>query len=111
MSEPAYLGELEQLILLAVLQLGNDAYTVPIRELLSDRAGRRLARGALHTALDRLEQKGLLTSTMGEPLAIRGGRARRYFAVTPAGLAALKSARAAVANLSKGLGGMLERRG
>jgi len=110
MSEPPYLGELEHLLLLAVLQLAEDAYTVPIRTLLAERAGRRVARGALHTALDRLEQKGLLTSTLGEPLAIRGGRARRYFAVTPTGLAALKSARAAVANLSRGLGPQLERR-
>jgi DNA-binding PadR family transcriptional regulator len=111
MPDAPYLGELEQLLLLAVLQLGDEAYTVPIRALLAERAGRRVARGALHTALDRLEQKGLLESTMGEPLAIRGGRARRYFVVTPAGVVALKSARAAVANLSKGLGAMLERRG
>lgn len=111
MPDAPYLGELEQLILLAVLQLGDEAYTVPVRALLAERAGRRVARGALHTALDRLEQKGLLTSTMGEPLAIRGGRARRYFTVTPAGVVALKVARAAVANLSKGLSAMLERRG
>jgi DNA-binding PadR family transcriptional regulator len=102
--EPPYLGELEQLLLLAVLQCGDDAYTVPIRALLAERGGRALSRGALFTSLDRLEVKGLLTSSMGEPLAIRGGRARRYFAVTPAGLAALRSVQSAIRSLSEGLG-------
>ena len=106
----AYLGEFEQLLLLAILQCGDDAYTVPIRQVLADRTGRRVARGAVHTSLDRLEKKGLLTSRMGEPLAIRGGRARRYFALTPNGLTALRASRAAVATLSSGLESMLDSR-
>ena len=104
-----YLGEFEQLLLLAVLQCGDDPYTVPIRRLLSERAGRQVARGALHTSLDRLEAKGLVTSAMGEPLAIRGGRSRRYFRVTPAGVEALRAARAAVSTLSQGLEELLGR--
>ena len=104
-----YLGELEQLLLLAVLQAGDEAYTVPIRQILLTRSRRRLSRGALHTSLDRLEAKGLLQSRMGEPLAIRGGRARRYFSVTKAGIAALRAARAAVANLSQDLESVLGR--
>ena len=104
-----YLGELEQLLLLAVLQAGDEAYTVPIRHILLTRSRRRLSRGALHTSLDRLEAKGLLQSRMGEPLAIRGGRARRYFSVTTAGIAALRAARAAVANLSQDLESVLGR--
>ena len=105
-DEAPYLGELEQLLLLAVIQCGQcgeGAYTVPIRALLEERGGRHLTRGALFTSLDRLESKGLLRSWMGEPLAIRGGRARRYFAVTRAGLQALRASRAAVATMSEGL--------
>jgi PadR family transcriptional regulator len=104
---PAYLGEFEHLLLLAVLQCGDSAYTVPIRTLIEERSGRRLSRGALYTSLDRLEAKGLLRSKMGEPLAVRGGRARRYFVVTAAGLAALRPAHAAIQKLSKGLESIL----
>jgi PadR family transcriptional regulator len=107
MSETAYLGELEQLVLLAVLQCGEDAYTVPIRHVLAERCRRQIARGALYTSLDRLEAKGLVTSRLGEPLAIRGGRARRYFAVTAPGLEALRGARAAFTDLSRGLESVL----
>jgi DNA-binding PadR family transcriptional regulator len=109
-TPPPYLGELEQLVLLAVLQCGDEAYTVPIRQLLLERSRRTISRGALHTSLDRLEDKGFLASKLGEPLAIRGGRARRYFVVTAAGLDALRSARQAVSTLSRGLESLLERR-
>jgi DNA-binding PadR family transcriptional regulator len=104
-----YLGELEQLILLAILQCGEEAYTVPIRRVLAERSRRRVARGALYTSLDRLQGKGLVSSRLGESLAVRGGRPRRYFAVTPAGLEALRSARAVLARLSSGLESLLER--
>jgi DNA-binding PadR family transcriptional regulator len=108
--KPAYLGEFEQLLLLAIMQCGEDAYTVPVRQMLAERTGRRVARGAVHTSLDRLETKGLLTSRMGEPLAVRGGRARRYYQLTPSGLVALRAARAAMATLSSGLESMLDTR-
>jgi DNA-binding PadR family transcriptional regulator len=104
------MGELEHLLLLAVLQCQRDdidAYTVPIRQLLVERTGREIARGAVHTSLDRLENKGLLTSSMGEPVAIRGGRARRYYTVTPLGLKAIRHAQAAVQTLSAGLDKLL----
>lgn len=111
MSKDApYLGEFEQLLLLAILQLGDEAYAVPVRALLTDRAKRRVSRGALYTSLERLEVKGLLTSRVGDPIAVRGGRARRYFTVTPRGLEALRTAHAAVADLSHGLGALLNRR-
>jgi PadR family transcriptional regulator PadR len=107
MSKPTpQIGEFEHLLLLAVLQCRQDeteAYTVPIREMLIERTGRAVARGAVHTSLDRLEAKGLVTSTMGEPLAIRGGRARRYYEVTPLGLQAVRQAQAAVLTLAAGL--------
>lgn len=102
------LGEFEQLVLLAVLQLGEEAYAVPVRELIVSRAGRDVARGALYTALERLEGKGLLSSRVGDPLPERGGRPRRYFSLTPHGLAMLRDARAALANLSRGLESVLE---
>ena len=82
-----YLGELEQIVLLAVLRLGDEAYAVPILEQIEAQTGRKVARGALYTALERLETKGCLRSRVGEPLAERGGRARRYFTVTPGGRA------------------------
>lgn len=110
MSDKPYLGELEHLVLLAILQSGDDAYTVFIRRVLADRSGRRISRGALYTSLDRLEAKGLVSSRLGEPLAIRGGRSRRYFAVTRTGMAALRHARAAVAGLSRGIESLLERK-
>ena len=103
------LGEFEQLVLLAVLQLGDEAYAVPVRELIVTRAGRDVARGALYTALERLETKGLLASRLGDALAERGGRPRRYFTVTADGVSLLREARAAVAKLSRGLESVLER--
>ena len=109
----AYLGEFEQLVLLAILQCSqtdDGAYTVPIGRLISERTGRDVARGALHTSLDRLATKGLVASTLGEPLAVRGGRSRRYFTVTKPGLAALRESRAAVDNLSTGLEALLNRK-
>lgn len=106
-------GEFEHLLLLAVLQChqdGTDAYTVPIRRVLIERTGRAAARGAVHTSLDRLEAKRLVTSTMGDPLAIRGGRARRYYTVTPLGITAIRQTQAAVMTLSAGLTSVLEPR-
>jgi PadR family transcriptional regulator PadR len=98
-----YLGELEQIVLLAVLRLGDEAYAVPILEQIGKQAGRTMARGALYTALDRLEAKGCVRSRLGEPLAERGGRARRYFTVTPSALRALKQSRLALLRLWDGL--------
>ncbi len=102
-SNQVYLGELEQLILLVVLRLGEGAYGNPIREQLREAAGRRLARGAMYTALERLEQKGCLRSTMGEPLPERGGRPRRYFTVTATGRGGLRQSRRVLLGLWDGL--------
>ena len=104
----ATLGELEHLLLLAILQCGDDAYTIPIRDVLAARSNRHLTRGALYTSLDRLETKGLVQSRFGEPVAARGGRPRRYFRLTPAGLDALRTARAALDRLSQGLETILD---
>jgi len=103
-----YLGEFEQIVLLAILRLQDRAYAVPLREEIQARTGRRVARGALYTALDRLEQKRCLRSRMSEPMAERGGRSRRYFTVTAAGMAAIRASRQTLLRLWSGLEGQLE---
>lgn len=104
----AYLGEFEQVVLLAILRLRDGAYAIPIREEIEEKTGRAVARGALYTALDRLEDKRCLRSRMSAPLAERGGRSRRYFTVTPAGLAALRASRRALQQLWQGLDEVLD---
>ena len=102
-----YLGELEQIVLLAVLRLGDEAYTAPILEQIERQTHRKIARGALYTALDRLEVKGCLRSRLGESLPERGGRARRYFTVTPIAIRALRESRLALMRLWHGLESIL----
>ena len=105
---PIYLGEFEYTVLLTVLHLDEGAYAVPIRELIEQRTGRPVARGALYTGLDRLEAKGCLKSRMGDPSDERGGKARRYYAVTAAGMKAIRATHGAFASLAKGLESILE---
>lgn len=88
-----YLGEFEHLVLLAVLRLADDAYGVPIRREITLRTRRELTVGSLYATLDRLESKGLLKSRTGDATPERGGRAKRYFRVTAAGLRMLKESR------------------
>jgi len=97
------LGEFEQLILLAILRLGDRAYGVTIRTEISERAGRTVAPGALYTTLDRLEDKGLVKARVGEPTPQRGGRAKRFFTVTASGARALARAQHAFQRLLEGL--------
>jgi DNA-binding PadR family transcriptional regulator len=104
-----YLGEFEQVVLLAILRLKDDAYAIPVRREIEARTGRTVARGALYTALERLESKRCLTSRMSEPLPERGGRSRRYFSVTPAGLSALRVSRRSLLQLWSGLESQLGR--
>ena len=103
-----YLGEFEYAVVLGILQLGDDASAVPLRELLEQRTGRAVARGALYTALERLEAKGCLKSRMVEGDARRRGRARRCFAPTAAGLRAVRATHAALTRLTTGLDAVLE---
>lgn len=102
-----YLGEFEYSVLLGILQI-EDAYAVPLRTLLEERTGRPVARGALYTALERLEAKGCLTSRMAGPTDARGGKPRRYFSLTPLGMRALRATHGALSNLARGLEGVLE---
>lgn len=93
------IGELEELILLCVSALSDDAYGVSIRKMLSDRAGRDVTLGTVHASLHRLEKKGLLTSRMGGATEQRGGRRKRLYSITGAGLAAVGQAREARINI------------
>jgi PadR family transcriptional regulator PadR len=101
------LGELEQLVLLAVLQVEGDAYAASVREELARRTDRDVARGAVHVTLDRLEQKGFLRSATGSASAERGGRPRRVFTVTAAGIKALQETIDALQAMTQGLAGRL----
>lgn len=96
-------GELEKLILMACLHLGDEAYGVSIRDEIEARTGRRLTRGAIYTALRRLEGKGFLMGELGEVTPERGGRAKRFLSVTEAGLAELRAASRSLDRMRAGL--------
>lgn len=100
----ATLGTLELAALLAVARLGNDAYGLAIRRDLASRTGRDYSVGAVYTTLQRLEDKGLLTSRHSNPLPVRGGRSRRHFALTGAGARALREAERHAASIWAGVG-------
>ncbi len=97
------LGEFEQVVLLAILRLGDEAYGASIRAEIESCTGREPTPGALYTTLDRLEAKKMVRSLMGEPTAQRGGRAKRFFAVTKQGSVAVIAAQTAYKRLLKGL--------
>jgi DNA-binding PadR family transcriptional regulator len=97
------IGEFEQLVLLCLLQLGDDAHAIALRERVSAAAGRSIARGALYRTLDRLEEKGWLDWTVEASGPERGGHARRRFRVTPRGVATLRASRDALEQLWQGL--------
>lgn len=88
-----YLGEFQELVLLTILILEEEAYGVMIQEEIYNRINREVSRGALHTALTRLEEKGFLKSELGGASAIRGGRRKRIYQVTSRGNEALETAK------------------
>lgn len=102
MQKDFYIAEFEELVLLAILKLGSDAYGAAIHELLED-VGRSTAIGALYTTLSRLEDKGLVASWMGDPTPERGGRAKRFFKVLASGQRALRKTQGTRAKLSPSL--------
>ena len=99
MNPQAPLGEFEQLVLLAVMRLEGEAYAVPIRQEIENRTSRTVARGALYVTLDRLEEKGYLKSWLADATAERGGRAKRFYEVKPAGAKALEYSWAALCSM------------
>ena len=108
MTRQASLGEFEQLLLLAVLRLGDAAFGARIGEELEEKAGRRVSRGALYSSLDRLERKGFLAWEVEPPSAARGGHPARRFSLTPPGLEALREHQRAYRELAAGLEDVLE---
>jgi PadR family transcriptional regulator PadR len=103
MSSREYLGEFEQIVLLALLRLGKTAYGVPVRREIEQRTQRSVSVGALYSTLDRLETKGYVASWFANPTAERGGRAKRFFRVEPLGLKAVKRSQRAMATMLEGL--------
>jgi PadR family transcriptional regulator, regulatory protein PadR len=79
MSKRGFLGEFELMVMLALIRLGDEAYGVPVSRELEKRRGREVSLGSIYAALDRLEQKGLICSCLGDPTPERGGKAKRYF--------------------------------
>src|SRR3954462_3157349 len=97
------LGELEQIVLLAVLQVGEEAYGVPVHDELRRRTGHDVTLGAIYKTLSRLEAKGFAISHVGAPTAARGGRRKRCYTVTPAGKRALRTTLHALRHMASGL--------
>jgi PadR family transcriptional regulator, regulatory protein PadR len=97
------LGELEQVLLLAILQVGDDAYGIPIRDEALRCTGRELALGTIYKTLGRLEEKGFVKARVGAPTPVRGGRRTRCYTVTAAGRRALRQTLTGLRRLSAGL--------
>ena len=105
-----YLGEFEQMVLLAILQGGEHANALEIRRELEASANRTVSKGAFYTTLDRMEKKGYLTWTAQATDGVRGGLPQRYFEVTLDGVAELQKSRDALLKLWRGLDRVLENR-
>ena len=103
MAEISALGEFEQVVLLAILRLGDEAYAVPVQNEIVRCTGRDVSRGSIYITLDRLETKGYLRSRLGDPTPERGGRAKRYYTLRPVAIDALKDSRRALVALWRGL--------
>ena len=102
------LGDLEQIVMLAALRLDGEGYGVTIQEAIRRATRRDLTMGTIHKTLVRLEAKGMIASRMGDPSPVRGGRAKRFYRVTPAGLKALRASMNAIRRLADGLAVGLE---
>jgi PadR family transcriptional regulator PadR len=100
---PSPLGEFEQLVMFAVLRLDDAAYGASIRQELLERANRDVSPGAIFTTLERLEARGLVTSSYGEPTQERGGRRKRYYRVKPEGRRALAASLDTIRKMARGL--------
>lgn len=98
-----YLGNLELMVLLSLIRIGDNAYGVPISLEIEALTGRDVALGSVYAALDRLEKKGFVTSSLGEPTPERGGRAKRYFQITARGVREVRDAQRMLTNMWKNL--------
>ncbi|HTT05155.1 MAG TPA: PadR family transcriptional regulator [Steroidobacteraceae bacterium] len=101
-----YLGQLELMVLLSVVRPEGDAYGVQIAKFIEEASGREVSLASVYVALERLERKGLVTSSLGDPTPQRGGRARTYFKPTASGLKEARAACATLKRLSGGIAGL-----
>jgi len=99
MNDRSFLGELELMLLLTIVQLGDEAYGVPISRELERHRGRTVSVGSVYAALERLEGKGLIVSALGDPTPERGGKAKRYFRITKEGLRQVRETRRVLTKL------------
>jgi len=97
------LGHFELLVMLALLRQGEEAYGVPIADAIAQSTGKQVILASVYNTLERLEQKGLVKSTLGQPTPERGGRAKRYFLITTAGLREVRAAKKALTVLWRGI--------
>jgi PadR family transcriptional regulator PadR len=97
------MGEFEQMVLLAILRTDNDAYGMEVKAEIEKRTRRKVSYGAVYTTLDRLESKGFVAHRLGEATPERGGRARKYFHVLPAGTEALRNTQHALTVMREGV--------
>jgi PadR family transcriptional regulator len=103
MRNREFLGQHELMVMLAVLRLGREAYGVPIADEIAQRTGREMLQGSVYAILERLESKGLVTSRLGEATPQRGGRAKRYFALTAEGSRQVRETQRALEALWQGI--------
>jgi DNA-binding PadR family transcriptional regulator len=96
-------GHFELLVLLALIRQGDEAYGVPIARAIEQSTGRAVILASVYNTLERLEEKGLVRSTVGQPTPERGGRAKRYFSITAAGLREVRAAKKALTLLWRGI--------
>ena len=106
MGSPTQISNFELMVMLALIRLGDDAYGVPISQEIEAQSGRDVAVGSVYAALERLEERKLVASRMGEPTAERGGRAKRYFKVTARGLKEVRETQRTLEKLWKNLPGL-----
>ncbi len=107
--QPPALGEFEFVVLLAVLGLKSGAYPLSIRDAIEAKTNRVVSRAAVFITLERLEDKGYLSSRYGDPTPVRGGRAKRFFSPTAAGLAAARQSLNTVTAMARGLEAILKK--
>jgi PadR family transcriptional regulator, regulatory protein PadR len=97
------LGHFELLVMLALLRQGEEAYGVPIADAIAQSTGKQVILASVYNTLERLEQKGLVKSILGQPTPERGGRAKRYFSITTAGFREVRAAKKALTVLWRGI--------
>ena len=103
-----HIGEFEQLVLIALVRLGDDAYGLSVHNEIAARTGRATTFGTVYSTLARLEDKGLVDAWLGEPTAERGGRRKKHFRINAEGRSAIKQSLRALRRMTRGLDGALE---